>query len=283
MDEVTLSRFIRRAETRPVDTDDMEVFHESTKYYPSVMYRNGQLVSAYLNSDRGALETAFNFKSYFPFREFELPAPLPLSMPLADALSRRRTCRRFSGQAVSLEQLSTLLQLSCGVTGMAARKGQAGRTFAYRCTPSAGGLSLVETYALALNVDGLQAGLSHYSARKHALDLFPQALDRSAWHRAMYDDDGYLVSSAVCFLVTAVLPRATVKYRSRGYRFALLEAGSVLMNASLAAEALGLGSVIVGGFYDDEVHGLLEIDGIEEVCLGLLFVGVPAGAEGQAR
>jgi SagB-type dehydrogenase family enzyme len=283
MDEIDLVKYIRRADARPSDTDEMEVFHESTKYFRSVMQGRGLRVSAYLNSERTALETAFNYKSYFPYRELELPAPQPSAMSAAAALMQRRTCRRFSSRAISMVQLSSLLQLSAGITAMGVPKGRRGLPIAYRSAPSAGNLSPIEIYMLALEIDGLAPAVSHYAPRTHSLDLFPQALDHSAWKRALADDEDYLSCCSACLLITAVLPRTTVKYGSRGYRFAILEGGAVMMNVSLVAETLGLGSVIVGGFFDDEVHQLLDLDGIEEVCLGVIFVGVPASSAGVTR
>ena len=39
--------------------------------------------------------------------------------------------------------------------------------------------------------------------------------------------------------------------------------------------ALGLGSIVLGGFYDGRVDGLLGLDGVNESSLVLVCVGVP--------
>ena len=49
--------------------------------------------------------------------------------------------------------------------------------------------------------------------------------------------------------------RTRFKYGLRGYRFALLEAGHVMQNAVLAAAALALPALPVGGFYDRRLDG----------------------------
>jgi SagB-type dehydrogenase family enzyme len=72
--------------------------------------------------------------------------------------------------------------------------------------------------------------------------------------------------------------RTRFKYGQRGYRFTLLEAGHVGQNLVLAATALGLGSVAVGGFFDCRVEELLSVDGVNESALYAVAVGPPEGA-----
>ena len=38
-------------------------------------------------------------------------------------------------------------------------------------------------------------------------------------------------------------------------------------------ESLGLGSCMLGGFYDDEIHKLLKIDGVNEAVVNVMTVG----------
>ncbi len=62
----------------------------------------------------------------------------------------------------------------------------------------------------------------------------------------------------------------------RGCRFALLEAGHIAQNILLATTALDLGAVAVGGFIDDEVNEILDIDGVDEFSIYLIAIGYPA-------
>jgi SagB-type dehydrogenase family enzyme len=71
--------------------------------------------------------------------------------------------------------------------------------------------------------------------------------------------------------------RSRFKYGQRAYRFTLLEAGHVAQNALLAAAALGLAAVPLGGFYDRKVDAFLGVDGLQEAALYLLPVGSAAG------
>ena len=67
--------------------------------------------------------------------------------------------------------------------------------------------------------------------------------------------------------------RSRFKYGARAYRFTLLEAGHVGQNLLLAATALGLASVPIGGFFDREVDAFLGVDGLHEASLYLFPLG----------
>lgn len=57
-----------------------------------------------------------------------------------------------------------------------------------------------------------------------------------------------------------------------------LPAGHLVQNALLAATALGLSHLPIGGFYDDEVAAVIGVDGVNEAPLYLMSVGVPPKA-----
>lgn len=63
------------------------------------------------------------------------------------------------------------------------------------------------------------------------------------------------------------------KYGARGLRFLFVEAGHIAASMSLISNALDLGAVECGSLCDDEVHDLLEIDGLFETYIHSLIVG----------
>ena len=67
--------------------------------------------------------------------------------------------------------------------------------------------------------------------------------------------------------------RTRFKYGQRGYRFALLEAGHLVQNVLLAATALDIAAVPVGGFYDRRLADVLMVDGINEAPLYVVPLG----------
>lgn len=73
---------------------------------------------------------------------------------LKTAILRRESRRRFSNEALSIDELSFLLWATQGV-----RKWQ--QKNALRTVPSAGNRHALETYLAVFNVDGLEIGRAH--------------------------------------------------------------------------------------------------------------------------
>ncbi len=64
-----------------------------------------------------------------------------------------------------------------------------------------------------------------------------------------------------------------IKYKERGYRYILFEAGHLGQNIYLVSKALGLKCCAIGGFDDDKFHELLDIDGDNEAVLYAFAMG----------
>ncbi len=180
------------------------------------------------------------------------------------AVDERRSRRDFDGAPLSLVDLATILDTAYG------RRGEDRRT-----VPSGGALYPLELYAAARRVEGISAGVHRYDPERHALE--EQELG-DPWPalEAACPLSGLLRGGAAAVLVLAVFGRTRFKYGQRGYRFALLEAGHVGQNAVLAASALGLAALPLGGFYDAQVDALVGADGLEEsVVYGIVLGGSP--------
>jgi SagB-type dehydrogenase family enzyme len=89
----------------------------------------------------------------------------------------------------------------------------------------------------------------------------------------------YVTQAAGVLMLTAVVQRTMRKYGDRGYRYILLEAGHVAQNVNLAATALGIGTVDLGGFFDDEMGSLLGSDRRVEVALYGVAFGNPSSGD----
>jgi SagB-type dehydrogenase family enzyme len=68
------------------------------------------------------------------------------------------------------------------------------------------------------------------------------------------------MSAPFVIIVAADYDKIKRKYRRRGERYAILEAGHVGQNVHLMCEALGLGCVMIGAFSDRKVKAALSID-----------------------
>jgi SagB-type dehydrogenase family enzyme len=90
--------------------------------------------------------------------------------------------------------------------------------------------------------------------------------------------------AGLVMMIAADVPRLVTKYGDRGYRYILFEAGHVAQNLNLTASALGLGSCNLGGFFDQELGGLLALDDETDIALYGVAIGVPeSGSRNQLR
>jgi SagB-type dehydrogenase family enzyme len=132
----------------------------------------------------------------------------------------------------------------------------------------------VEVYVVVLNVEGLAAGAYHFNFELHSLEFVCALPEPARLAQMLGDHDGIAVERAgFAVLLSAVLPRSTIKYEGLGYRFSLIEAGIVGQHLALAATAAGLGHLFWGAYYDDALHRWLGLDGVEEIICNFLWVG----------
>jgi SagB-type dehydrogenase family enzyme len=73
-------------------------------------------------------------------------------------------------------------------------------------------------------------------------------------------------------VIAAIYERIPAKYGKRGVQYVHIEVGCVLENISLQAVSLGLGTVFIGAFHDDDVIKVLQLSPGEQP-LGLMPVG----------
>lgn len=215
-----------------------------------------------------------------------LPArPLPdvreeRTLSVEEAMSRRRSRRRFGPGALTTAQLAALLHYSAGVTGWAATTD--GGRVPLRAAPSGGALYPLDAYVYARRVEGLPRGLYRYDPLAHALDPTGrpadagESLSAHSAHRAVLDD------AAAVVVLAATFARTQAKYLERGYRVVLLEAGHVAQNLQLVAAARRLRACGVTGFVDDVVNDVLGLPpGGGTQALYLLAVGAPPRPGGR--
>lgn len=181
-----------------------------------------------------------------------LPEPrLQGEMSVEEAIKGRRSERDFKDQPMNIEQVSQLLWAAQGITE--------GEGFK-RAAPSAGATYPLDVYLVVgeNGVDGLQAGVYHYQVREHALRLLTGSDVRAPLATACVSQM-FIADTPITMVITAEYARTTGRYGERGVRYVHTEAGHVGQNIYLQAEALGLGTVVIGAFIDKEVSGLLHL------------------------
>jgi SagB-type dehydrogenase family enzyme len=184
----------------------------------------------------------------------KLPEPrYDSDVSLEQSLLERRSIRDYSGQPLTLQEIS---QLTWAAQGLTDPRG-------FRTAPSAGGLYPLELYIVVGDVEDLAAGVYRFQPDGHQLVKTADGDKRAELAQAALEQE-WVEEGAVDFVFTAVYERTTGKYGQRGIRYVHMEAGHAAQNLCLQATALGLGAVTIGAFYDKEVSQLLNLPADEE-------------------
>jgi SagB-type dehydrogenase family enzyme len=191
----------------------------------------------------------------------KLPSPqLKGKVSLEETILRRRSVRRYHREPLNLLQLSQILWSAQGITG----------TRGFRAVPSAGATYPLEIFVV-VGKQGviaseakqapqeLQAGIYHYEADSHSLSLHKPADLRPDLARATLNQK-FIIDAPVDIVICALYHRTSYRYGSRGERYVHIEVGHAGENIHLQAVALGLATVEVGAFDDEEVREVLGVD-----------------------
>jgi len=189
----------------------------------------------------------------------KLPPPVKTGgMPLVEALTVRRTVRRFASRPLDLGHISQLLW---GADGTSDPRG-------HRTSPSAGATYPLDLYLVVgeRGVAGLAAGIYHYQVAEHALTPVAPgdaraAVAQSCLHRS------WMAEAPVMVVITGEYRRCTARYGDRGVRYTHMEVGNVSQNLFLTAEAQGLGAGIVGAFEDKALAQAVQLPQAHEPLL----------------
>jgi len=196
----------------------------------------------------------------------KLPPPNPRGkISVEEAISKRRSVRRFRAQPLSLAQLSQLLWSAQGITGTGGR----------RSAPSAGATYPLEIFVAIgeHSIETLAAGIYHYDVGNHSLSLHMSGdLRQKLADTAL--GQSFISKCPVDMVVCALHARTAYRYGRRGERYVHMEVGHVGQNVSLQAAALGLATVMVGAFEDEEVGKVLKL-GNQIKPLYIIPIGKP--------
>ena len=195
----------------------------------------------------------------------KLPSPqLKGKVSLEETVLKRRAVRRYRRDPLDLSQLGQILWSAQGITG----------TREFRAAPSAGATYPLEIFVfvgkqsiIASKVpmqseqtpEELQAGIYHYEVASHSLSLHKPADLRPDLARATLDQE-FIIDAPVDIVICALYHRTSYRYGRRGERYVHIEVGHVGENIHLQAVALGLATVEVGAFHDEEVRKVLGVE-----------------------
>lgn len=204
------------------------------------------------------------YKEYPSFKKITLN-DAPPKKDLFESIISRKSGREYDSNPITKDELSVLLKYSCGEVSL-------GEDKVHRAQASAGARFPIEMYPIVFRgTEELPSGLYHYNVREHSLDVL--------WKRDFTKEDvgklftyEWVQDASLGIVMTAVFERTQNKYKERGYRCVLLEAGHIGQNLYLVSNALGLECCALSGTRDENLEEFIDIDGTtESVIYGFSF------------
>jgi SagB-type dehydrogenase family enzyme len=182
------------------------------------------------------------------------------TIPLVDAVARRRTERQYASKPFTLGELSFLLWATQGVHEIF-REGTALR----RTVPSGGARHPFETYVYVDGVTGLAPGLYRYLSIEHRLALVAASPDLG--DRVNAGISNQKRGAQLVFAWTAFPYRTEWRYGILSHKLIALDAGHVCQNLYLAATAVGAGVCAIDAYDQTKIDDAIGVDGIDEFTI----------------
>ena len=201
--------------------------------------------------------------------DLNLPETLTVgNMPLIEAIRGRASHRKYTQEALSLEELSFLLWATQGI-----REVPENRKFTLRTVPSGGARHSFETYLLVDRVDGLERGLYRYLPLEHKLHFIRSEDDFSEKVSESCRGQKFVGTAAVVFIWTTVPYRAEWRYGSISHKMIAMDSGHVCQNLYLACSSIGAGTCAVDAYNQKKIDAILGVDGNDEFVVYVAPVG----------
>ncbi len=207
------------------------------------------------------------YKFYRGVRRFKLLPFNALTQETLDTLYR--LCGEGATENLSLQELSNLAFAMNGITKV---ENFHGEEFGFRTTPSAGALYPFELYFFVRDIPELPDGIYHYQPYDHSLELLSEGDYFESLQTALCST----VDTNIVAVITAIYSRSAWKYRTRAYRYCLLDAGHMAGNGVAYLRSVGLDATAVSLFKDEPLNRLVGVDGKEEFALCVLMPQRPA-------
>ncbi|NHJ04892.1 MAG: SagB/ThcOx family dehydrogenase [Candidatus Heimdallarchaeota archaeon] len=189
--------------------------------------------------------------------------------PLLNAITNRRSHRKFTDEALTLEELSYLLWCTQGVKELIRNN-----LVTLRTVPSGGGMHPFETYLLINRVEGIESGLYRYLAIEHKL-LLEKTGDPTLSMKIgeVCNNQTFVGKGAVVFIWSARPYRTEYRYGEDSLKDILMSVGHICQNLYLACESIKAGTCSIVAYQQDKLDEFIGVDGYEEISLYVAPVG----------
>lgn len=187
-------------------------------------------------------------------------ATIALPEPSTPVPQARRSPERFVAADLALADVSMLFHDAF----------RADAETGLRPYPSGGRLYPIDVVFVPLSGE-MACGPYHYLHRSHAFEILPSTC--MDWHTALLGPKQPWGTPSGAIVYVMNLPKSVVKYRYRGYRIALMEAGCMMQAATLAGESLGWKSRVTNAFSDTQLTYALGLHPASFLPLAVHLIG----------
>ena len=211
------------------------------------------------------------YKIYSRLDHVLLSKPIGKEMKLHEVLIARSSSRNFTGEAMGIDTLSSILFYSAG----GIERVEKNRKVVYRRPyPSAGARYPLEIYPLVIHGDkDLPKALYHYNPLSHSLAVLLKKITLKEF-KSVWLGQAWAAKASIILLITAVYERTSSKYGNKGIGFCLLEAGHLAQNIYLVCQDVGVGCCAIGKLREEIVTEILDLKPEEEIPLYYLAIGL---------
>lgn len=187
---------------------------------------------------------------------------------LKNSLNRRYSKREFDTTAnITFDELSTILHYSAGIKPVSGKNKHIRRYY-----PSGGARYPLEVYLAVQRVEKINPGIYHFNVKDNVLEKLSDSKgDMDSLKEGLYYP--WSRDAAVYYFITAVWDRNFMKYKDRGYRIVLMEAGHMAQNIALVSSNLGIGCCNSVGFHNQRINQILDIENEDEDSLYMAVLG----------
>lgn len=236
---------------KPSVSDDLAQvlrYHEETKHHPGRYARSSGYMDWANQPDP--------FRSYEGAIQIELPLEVPDPAEGHLALYRQE---RLKPAVPDLETISGFLSLSMGLS---AWKSFGDNAWALRMNPSSGNLHPTECHLLHPPLGRHPAGVSHYNAYRHSLEL------RAAVPAALWDKTAERFGPGFGLCLSCIFWRESWKYGERALRYTQHDAGHALAALRIAANLFGWRVTMFRDAADGQIERVFGLNrgGLDEIA-----------------
>ena len=242
-------------------TEAAWAYHDATKH----SYQSIRTKPHHLDWDNQPVP----FKIYSNLPAIPLPQNLSSSgVPALTAISTTVT-PELTEVRLNLQTLAEIFYFSAGITK---RRSYAGGEMLFRAAACTGALYHIDLYLVCADLEGLEAGVYHFSPQDFSLRQLRRGDHRSAVVNATGEEPA--IAKASCIIISAsTFWRNAWKYQARAYRHCYWDNGTILANLLAATAARNIPAKVVLGFVDATVCQLLALDPQREAPLSLMALG----------